>query len=324
MEIKVLNSIYGNRYPHYDCFFIGTHGGIFHSDEVVACAILCLLRNERRIWILRTRDEEMLKMCDICVDVGGGNFDHHLPGFNKTHKTGVPYASAGLVWESFGKSLVSKIINMNSSFSMAIDFVQDIVDRVYDEIISLVDCEDNGIKAEKHCFNFIPSFLPIWSENSSTYELQFYQVLNITMQILTQELKRIIDAVISENITQMLWKSEKFSNNILEIPSQTFPWLDSVTKINSSIPFPFLNDDLIKFVIFPYPAGGWAAQCVPPSLEKKFEQLVPFPKEWAGQSGKDLAEISFIDDADFCHNQCFFVRAKSREGVIKMCKIAMS
>ena len=82
------------------------------------------------------------------------------------------------------------------------------------------------------------------------------------------------------------------------------------------------SENKIAFVIFPYPAGGWAAQCVPPSLEEKFGQIVSFPKNWAGQTN-DLAKISGVDDATFCHNRCFFVRAQSKYGVIKLCNLAM-
>ena len=79
----------------------------------------------------------------------------------------------------------------------------------------------------------------------------------------------------------------------------------------------------VRFVIFPYPAGGWAAQSVPPSIEKKFEQLVSFPKEWAGGNEQTLPVISGIQDATFCHNGCFFARAKTKESVLEMCRIAM-
>lgn len=323
MEIKVLNStaIIPDKGTRWNQFVIGTHNGIFHSDEVVACAILCLLREEKTIWIVRTRNEEILKKCDICVDVGGGDFDHHQPEFKQVNENGVLLASAGLVFKQFGKDLIVKIIKWRSSFSEAFNIVDDIVKRVDNDIISLVDCEDNGIKAEKHCFSFIPDFLPLWNESDECFESQFYKVLKITVKVLIQELNHSIATVMAEKTLKCNWKNKKyFFNNILEIPSQTIPWLETIVEINSSIPL--MKERLINFVIFPYPDGGWAAQCVPPSLEKKFEQRVPFPKEWAGQT-VNLPEISTVDDAIFCHNGRFFARAKTKEGIIKMCKITM-
>ena len=84
MNIKILSSLNTTAEERKNILTIGTHNGIFHSDEVVACAILCLVNSNMSIHILRTRDNEMLTLCNICVDIGGGKYDHHQPGFNKT------------------------------------------------------------------------------------------------------------------------------------------------------------------------------------------------------------------------------------------------
>lgn len=60
----------------------------------------------------------------------------------------------------------------------------------------------------------------------------------------------------------------------MEIPSQTLDWMETVVNINTTI----VKNNPINFVIFPYPNGGLAAQCVPPSLEKKFNQRIAFQK----------------------------------------------
>ena len=97
MNIKILSSLTSVTKKRNDMLTIGTHNGIFHADEVVACAILCLINSNSSVQILRSRDYEMLKYCDLCVDIGGGIFDHHQAGFNKTRENGIKYASAGLV-----------------------------------------------------------------------------------------------------------------------------------------------------------------------------------------------------------------------------------
>ena len=90
-------------------FIIGTHDGIFHADEVVACAILTLFHSSEVIEIVRSKEISYLveKGVDIFVDVGGGDFDHHQPGGNGKRKNEVSYASAGLVWREFGKAFQS-------------------------------------------------------------------------------------------------------------------------------------------------------------------------------------------------------------------------
>ena len=63
---------------------IGTHSGIFHCDEVLGCVFLTnFLKEYENATIIRTRDEEVLKTCDIVIDVGAvydhqnNKLDHH-------------------------------------------------------------------------------------------------------------------------------------------------------------------------------------------------------------------------------------------------------
>lgn len=77
MNIKILSSLDVTVKERKDILTISTHNRIFHSDDVVACAILCLINSNMSIHILRTRDNEMLNLCNICVDIGGGKYDYH-------------------------------------------------------------------------------------------------------------------------------------------------------------------------------------------------------------------------------------------------------
>lgn len=313
MKLKILSSLTNVPKERNNVLTIGTHSGIFHVDEVVACAILCLIY--KSIQILRTRDSEMLMQCDICVDVGGGKFDHHQKGFDEKRENGIKYASAGLVWKEYGKQLINVMLE-KYFFETKCD--TEAIFKAFDNYcIVPVDREDNGEKTEKHCFSFISSYLPLWFNNTQEdFDNQFYKVLETTAEVLEQELKVTIGKEIAKNtIVDNYNNSDYYNNGILEIPSQTIDWVETVININDT------QKNIVNFVIFPYPAGGWAAQCVPPSLEDKFAQRIAFPHEWAGQTNK-LSEISKVDGATFCHNGRFFVRATSKEAVIKMCNIA--
>ena len=316
MEIKILSSL--NKIKERNSvLIIGTHDGIFHSDEVVACAILCLANPNMSVQILRSRDPEMLKLCDICIDIGGGEFDHHQPNFNRTRKNGIKYASAGLVWEIYGIDVIETILkkyfpitNCNR-YSLVKDFDN--------SCITLIDCEDNGIPSEKHDLDFISSFLPLWFDTTiNKYNTQFYKALLTSISVLEEKLKSTISKELATlQIAQNFMDSNFCMNGVLEIPSQTMDWVEAVVNINNCTE----KENQINFVIFPYPAGGWAAQCVPPSLENKFEQRISFPKEWAGET-KKLPEISGVADATFCHNGRFFVRASSKDAITELCIIA--
>lgn len=319
MDIKILTSITSIPNSKRDCFVVGTHNGIFHSDEVVAVAILCLLHNNEKIAVVRSRDPEILHKCDICVDIGGGKYDHHQPEFDLKRNSGITYASAGLIWKDFGSKVVLKLLEEANLLEDLAKSCSNVVDTIDKNVIKFVDAEDNGIDLGLHYMSFISSYLPEWYESEPKFESQFAKVLDTTITVLEQKIRQVISEIYATELIRERNKSSMyFSNHILEIPSQTIPWLDTVCNINHE----HVCDDTINFVIFPYPAGGWAAQCVPPSLEEKFKQIVPFPKTWAGQTS-DLAKISGVDDATFCHNGCFFARAKSKNGVIKMCDLAM-
>ena len=90
MDIKVLTNVPTTNGEN-EYYTIGTHNGIFHCDEVVAVALL-FFHSDKKIIIVRSRNEKILNKCDICVDVGGGEFDHHQPGFDKKRsgENGIP------------------------------------------------------------------------------------------------------------------------------------------------------------------------------------------------------------------------------------------
>lgn len=299
---------------------VGTHNGIFHSDEVVACAILYLLRGKNEdLWILRSRDSEELKKCDIVVDVGGGPFDHHMSGFNQRRENGAMYASAGLIWKRFGYRLAEEFKKTYfPDYEIDLD---EVVEKFDNEVISVVDREDNGVDCSlRNPFSFIPSFRPLWFESTpEDFNKKFKEALETAVTVFEEELKSCIAEVLTKKILWDAWlDTDKFHDGILEIPAQSMDWVDTVIGFNYSTPCEFAR---INFVMFPYPAGGWAAQCVPPSFDDKFGQRIPFPKTWAGAT-EALPALSGVSSARFCHNGCFFVRATSKEGVTKLCQIA--
>ena len=284
---------------------VGTHNGIFHQDEVVAVALLFTLYGDC-ISVKRTRNLRVLNNCDIVVDVGGGEFDHHLPGGNGIRKSGTPYASAGLVWKSFGKNILSK-------FGCTDKLLSNTFNAVDRNIIENVDKIDNGIMTSS-LFDYISIYNPSSNESPDELDERFSKVLDVTIKILSTAIKKEIENVNSDSILTSL--IESCNSRILEIPSQYTNWRQLVTLYNT---FPKHN---IDFVVFPYPTGGYAAQSVPPSMAEPFKQRVPFPSTWAGLT-ITLPEVSGIKTAIFCHNNLFFVRAETKEDVYALCKIAI-
>lgn len=297
----------------FDCV-IGTHPGIFHMDDVLAVAMLCLHCDEdSKIAVTRSREPELLKECDPIVDVGGGKFDHHQIGGNGIRPNGIPYASAGLVWNEFGELIIHKIAE-KADFPITPIQIREIHDAIDSDYIQVVDANDNGHFDGTSVFDYIPAYLPDWSHDSELdFNRAFEEVLGITISILRKIIFKAIEEAYS--FSWIFNQLRRNHNGILELPAQTFPWKEHLFSYN------MFHKPAVNFVVFPYPTGGWAAQCVPPSEDKPFDQRIPFPQEWAGQTTK-LPEISGISDATFCHNNCFFARANTFEGVLKLCEVA--
>lgn len=286
---------------------IGTHNGVFHADEVLAISMLSIFYDDN-VTVLRTRDLDVLKTCDILVDIGGGDFDHHMPGGNGRRSNKTPYASAGLIWKSFGIDILLKLKCPQA-------LVTTVYSKVDATIVEAVDKIDNGIAASS-VFEFIPSFVPKWNEKFDVVDTKFNMAINCTKTIFREILLDIIATEKANTLLNKLLK-EKGETNILQIPSQNIKWQEAIISFNQTATFP------VDFVVFPYPNGGFAAQAVPKSLDNLFSKRIPFPNAWAAQ-GKELPKISGIKTAEFCHNNLFFARAQTLKDVCKMCEIATS
>ena len=297
---------------------IGTHPGIFHADEVVAISLLHLYYECENIGVMRTYNLKELHECDLLVDIGGGELDHHQAGGNGSRQNGIKYASAGLVWKKFGEKIVDKLANKVEGKLNKFQ-ISSVASQIDDEYIQAIDETDNGVCCDNELFYYIEAFLPDWyCCDNRTLNENFSKAVKITIEILERLIRKAIEKEASYH-----WMISSLASNhsrILEVPAQTFPWQEALLIFNGYF------DPHVDFVIFPYPAAfppeGWGAQCVPPNMTQPFEKRIPFPKSWAGQTDK-LPEISGIPDAVFCHNNCFLVCGNTKEAVIKMCEKAI-
>lgn len=133
----------GQRYP-----IIGTHNGHFHADEALAVYLLKLLPTYRKSTIVRTRDSEVLKTCDVVCDVGAvhdhklSRYDHHQRGFNATFPGRLTkLSSAGLVWMHYGKAVINQVTGIDENSADA----EVLWNKIYDDLIEAFDANDNGI-----------------------------------------------------------------------------------------------------------------------------------------------------------------------------------
>lgn len=310
MNIEIVNSLNVREKRKNGVFAIGTHNGIFNADEIIACAILCLVNSDTLVQILRTKDDKKFKYCDVCINIDGSNYNiEDSPN----------YVVSRFIWKVYGKTLINQFLtkyfdNVNCNLYL-ICKISEIFDNSF---ISFNDYGTDNIHKE-NCFTFISSFLPLWFKfDTYTCNEQFKKALITTMSVLEEKLKTTISNFFANSTIRCYFENPNyFKNGILEIPSEAMDWLETVVDINNE------NDkNCINFVISPSSDGnGWIAQCVPQSLEEISKYRISFPKDWA-KNTSNLSEISGVPGAILCNNNCSLVKSTSKKAIITMCLIA--
>ena len=113
--------------------------------------LLKLLPRFHKHSIVRTRNEEVMKTAEVCVDVGLVydpqllRFDHHQNEFTQTfeHRSTL-LSSAGLVYRHFGMEILR---NMHPSLTA--NDLPFMYNRTYCALVEGIDAMDNGISACK-------------------------------------------------------------------------------------------------------------------------------------------------------------------------------
>ena len=285
-----------------------THDNTFHADDIFATAALSILLNGH-IKVLRTRDENLIKKADYVFDVGGISdpsknlFDHHQIGGAGKRENGIPFASFGLVWGKYGEQICGS---------------KEVADKLDEKLVQAIDAVDNGIDLCTNKGEAVPyyiqmalySFRPSWKEKQD-YDGQFGKVVNLAKQILEREIIKMRDACEGEKEIYSVY--QKSENKELLIFDKKYPW----EEITVFYPEPIV-------VVVPRPDGKWwKAEMVFKSLGS-MERRKSFPEAWAGLRDESLAKVTGVPDAIFCHNGRFMAVAKTKEGAIKLAKIALA
>jgi len=294
-----------------DIIVIGTHDGEFHADDVIAVAQLNMA-HEGKCRLLRTRDPQLLRGVDIRVDVGRlysppSDFDHHQ-GLSFCRPNGIPYASAGLVG-LYLKDVLYKT-----------DEIYNIVDR---RILSVVDAIDNGVQntydsgygISDIIRSFRPSTNKLRGRNKLNIDFEldhaFRRAVDFCVELIESEIIHAEDWVADQQVVSNTIRKQKGSP-IIVFPRSLFWQTRTIMEAPEAL-----------FVVMPDEYGeNWIVNAVPVSLRKRFEPRKLFPRAWAGKEGKELAEVTGIPDAFFCHIKRFHARARTKESAVALAEHA--
>lgn len=282
------------------------HNGTFHADDVFTVAALKRLYPEAEI--IRTRDEAIISTGDIVADVGGvydpekNRFDHHQMGGAGSRANGIPYAAVGLVWKKFGARIAG-----SAEAALIIEH----------RLIAAIDGPDNGV-ALSEGFKFtetlpynpgamIEACNPTWREDGALEDSYFMNAVRIASLILDREIIRARDAVIGYHCVREAYAAA--TDKRLIVLDKSYPWLDIAQSFSD-----------VLFVVLP-DSDRWKIRAVPGT--ELFTNRKDLPASWAGLRDNDLAKVTGVPDALFCHNKRFIAVAKSKEGALALAKRAL-
>jgi len=289
---------------------VATHPGTFHADDVFAVAALELVHGP--LEVVRTRDAEVQAACDLRVDVGHrsdpetGDFDHHQRGGAGERPNGIRYASFGLVWRAYGERLAG-----SAEAAAAID----------ERLVQGVDANDTGQTISQPLVDnvrpmtvsgVVAAMNPHWDEELEPAEedARFVQAVALARGILEREIASSASFARAQRLVREAIRRAD-DPRIIEL-ERNMPWRETVV---TGAP-----DAL--FVVYPK-ADGWGMQAVPRELGE-FANRRDLPADWAGLAGEELAAVTGVPDAVFCHSSRFYVSARTREGIAELARRALA
>lgn len=286
---------------------VGTHSGRFHADEVMSTAILKELFD---VEVIRSRDPEVLDKLDLIYDVGEGEFDHHQAD-KKYRQNGTPYAACGLIWDSFGKDVIS-----SKEKTLSEEDVDSVFRQMDNWLIEGIDAVDNGVKTSStfiptmNISSIIAEFNPPWDFDEPE-DGAFNEAVDFASTVFGNMLGQKLSVVRAKSRVLEAYNSR----NILEILvlDRSYPWNRLLYEIDT-------NEEVL-FVVFPKDSE-YLLQTVRKN-DGTYGDRKRLPASWAGKRDGELARITGVWDAVFCHDARFIASAKSLEGVLKMAGLAL-
>ena len=280
-----------------------THSGSFDPDDVLAVALVQLYVGPENVEIVRSREKSVLESGDWVLDVGGvydvttNRFDHHQNGV-PARDNGVPYSAFGLVWREYGEAVCGSAA---------------VAEQIERQLVQPIDAADNHVtvchagQADLTPFEFfdvIDAFKPVWGSDEQ-YDSQFTVAVELARTLLTRLIAhRKADVALHDHIRSKYNAAEQKAVLQFERP----------VPRHALVPY-----EDVQVVVSPTPATDvdrWTAAVVP-MQQRGFQNRVTFPASWAGLEHDELAAISGIADAVFCHKERYIFVAESKEAALR-------
>ena len=318
---------------------IQTHDKRFHVDDVGAVALLSSYYNQKNIQIqlIRSRDQQLLDVADILVDVGGiydpsnKRFDHHQDNCNEVFGEGftIPLSSIGMVWKHYGVELLRLYINSHSEFTEINDWENHLYYislEVYNKIIQELDGHDNGIApidgGKRNYWTYlslggiIASMNTPDTNNEENQMRAFHNAVNLFGEIfeikLEETVRKYFDYSVSYNIVEQAIKNMSDDKEYLIIRDK----VPTIYKcLNSLDP-----NYRIKFLIFNSDDEEHITIRTRNKKDDMFTSIVPL---LSYDQTLDKIGGNEKDDLVFVHKALFIAKTKTLELAEKLVNLAL-
>lgn len=307
---------------------IATHSGKFHADDVWAVTVLDILFPGCEL--IRTRDQEKIRQADFAVDVGGiwepqsGRFDHHQKGFDGARPSGVVYASAGLVWQEHGARCVALLAETSAGHRISGEQAQQIASAIDSDLVQYLDMSDTGAaKNAPGSYGLsavVSGFNPNWLDEQNAGGAaaadalrlrQFRRAMEFMRDILINAVRYRVGGMLA--VTQVRQSTQLEDGRVLLLENGALPW---ATLVRNEMP-------KVLFVISHHTAEQRYMLHTVPAAADTFDSREDLPAAWAGLQGAELAAVTGVPDAIFCHNNLFIAAAVSFDGALRMARLAL-
>src|SRR3954447_17493332 len=296
--------------PTIGAMKVATHSGSFHADDVFALATLALLGEP--LEVVRTRDPNVIAACDARIDVGfrsdpaTGDFDHHQREGAGARANGIRYASFGLVWREYG----ARVCHGDAA----------VAERVDRSLVQAVDANDTGQAVSEPVLDgvrpmtvsgAIGSLNPTWEEDPTAEEerARCDEAITLAARIVERE---IASAAAAQRAVRLVSDAiASAADPRVIVLDGDVPWKEVVVSTAPEA----------LYVLYPK-RQGWGLEAVPRALGS-FDNRRDLPAEWAGLDGPELAALTGVDDALFCHAKRFLAVARTRAGIAALAEQAL-
>jgi uncharacterized UPF0160 family protein len=292
-----------------------THSGGFHADDAFGVAALTLLLGDENIEVVRSRDHEIIAKGDYVLDVGQvydpvkNRFDHHQHGGAGKRDNGIPYAAFGLIWKHYGAQIAG-----SEEAAAGIDR----------RLIQPIDAFDNGVElftlndydvSPYTVQSIFAALEAAWGE-SVTHDQDFSDAVVVARKILSREILHEQQNAKAFEIARKAYE-ESADKRVIVVESD--PTIARPVLMAALTRYP----EPIYIIRRHEDQGNWQVICAVDDI-RSFTNRKDLPVAWAGKHDEELAAITGVSDAVFCHNVRFIAVARSKEGALKLAELALA